>query len=100
MVEKVNKDSESLVYIVNEQAKKYLTRAGEERIDVINFCDDSGNPIVYKEDIEIYFKHMNVHEVYKPTVNIDGIRVELRWSPIIRGPYEVFFNGIRLNPEY
>ena len=63
------------MYIVNEQAKKYLTRAGEARTDVINFCDDSGNPIVYEKDTEIYFKHLNVHEVYKPKINRDGIRV-------------------------
>ena len=51
LIEKGGKDAESLVYIVNEQAKKYLTRAGEDRTDVINFCDDSGNPIVYKGEI-------------------------------------------------
>ena len=43
---------------------------------------------------------MNTHEVYKPEVKQDGVRVELKWMPIVRGPYEVFFNGIRLNPEY
>lgn len=29
-----------MVYIVNEHARKYLTRAGEPRIDVINVCDE------------------------------------------------------------
>jgi hypothetical protein len=98
--QKVNKDEEAMVYIVNEQAKKYLTRAGEERMDVINFCDAAGNPIIYKGDVNIYFKHIKIQEIYKPSIEMKGVRVELRWTPMIRGPYEVFFNGIRLNPEY
>lgn len=39
------RDVESMVYIVNESAKKYVTRAGEKRIDVITLCDGDSNPI-------------------------------------------------------
>ena len=28
------------------------------------------------------------------------MRVELKWRPTIRGPYEIYIEGIRLNPDY
>lgn len=39
---------ESLVYIVNNDSKHYLTRAGEKRVDFIQVCDVEFNPIEYK----------------------------------------------------
>lgn len=58
---------DAMIYIVNENAKKYLTRAGEDRIDVINFCDDEGNPLHQSaEQLDIYFKHMNLEEIIRP----------------------------------
>lgn len=55
-----------MVYIVNENGRKYLTRAGEERTDLINLCDDDSNPIVYEGPLEVYFKHLNLSELIKP----------------------------------
>lgn len=49
-----------MVYIVNENAKKFLTRAGEVRVDVINVCDDEGNPINFNPETKIYFRHLNI----------------------------------------
>lgn len=57
---KKDKNVESMVYIVNEQARKYLTRAGEVRVDVISLCDADGNAINYSPETKIYFKHLNV----------------------------------------
>ena len=71
----VEKNVESMVYIVNDNARKYLTRAGEERIDVINICDDDGNPINHTGELKIYFKHLNLPEFIEPEINIDGIKV-------------------------
>lgn len=89
-----------MVYIVNENSRKYLTRAGEERVDIVNLCDSDGNPINHEGPLKIYFKHMNLPEYINPEISIDGIKVELKWAPTVRGPYEVYVNQIRLNPDY
>ena len=49
-----------MVYIVNEHARKFLTRAGEPRTDVINVCDEEGNAINFNPATKIFFRHLNI----------------------------------------
>jgi hypothetical protein len=39
-----------MVYVVNDECKSYLTRAGEPRIDTIQFCDSNDNPINHDKE--------------------------------------------------
>lgn len=50
-----------MAYIVNENSKKFLTRAGEPRTDVINVCDEEGSPINFNPNTKIYFRHLNIN---------------------------------------
>ncbi len=92
-----------MVYIVNEHARKFLTRAGEPRTDVINVCDEEGNVINFNPATKIFFRHLNIDsQIIVPEIKYDayGTRIELKWTPTVRGPYEVFLNTTRLNPNY
>lgn len=66
---KSEKSIESMVYIVNEKAVKFLTRAGEERIDVINACDEEGNVTKLKPGSKVWFRHLNIlSEILVPAI--------------------------------
>lgn len=68
---------------------------------MINVCDEEGNPTTLRPGTEIQFRHLNLHsEIIIPQIKEDGMRIELIWTPTIRGPYEVFLNNTRLNPNY
>jgi hypothetical protein len=57
---------ENLVYVVNDECKKFLTRAGEPRVDYIQLCDPDNNPIDYKEKIDVIFVHINRLAIVRP----------------------------------
>lgn len=61
-----------MVYIVNEHARKFLTRAGEPRTDVINVCDEEGNAISFNPATKIYFRHLNIEsEIIVPEIKCE-----------------------------
>jgi hypothetical protein len=54
--------------VVNDECKKFLTRAGEERVDYIMFCDSNNNPLNYDGLIDVFFLHINKLAIIKPKV--------------------------------
>ena len=40
-----------MVYVINDECKKYLTRAGEPRTDYIQLCDANNNPVNYGKEL-------------------------------------------------
>lgn len=60
IIEMKEANVEQMVYIVNEHARKFLTRAGEARVDVINVCDEEGNAINWNPATKVYFRHLNI----------------------------------------
>jgi hypothetical protein len=48
------------VYLVHENALKYITRAGEVRTDVVQAVDQDGNPTTFKRGTLVQFRHFNL----------------------------------------
>ncbi len=63
-------------------------------------CDADYNPIEYKAEVDIYFKHINNLCKIVPEVERKGLKIGLGWTPTIRGHYKVYFNNVCLNPDY
>lgn len=94
------KNIENMVYIVNEDCKKHLTRAGEFRTDFIQLCDAYGNPIDFRDKLEVYFEHINKLATYKPELERNELQIGLKWCPTVRGHYYLYINDVRMNPTY
>jgi len=77
-----------------------LTRAGEERVDYILFCDSNNNPLDYEGEIDVFFLHINKLAMIKPHIERKNMQFGLRWSPIVRGHYYMYINHVRMNPTY
>lgn len=86
--------------MVGDDCKKYLTRAGETRIDYIQFCDSSCNPIEYSKSFEVRFIHSNHLAVIEPyIVRKEGL-FGLKWTPTIMGHYYIYIDSYIINPDH
>lgn len=86
--------------MVNDECKKFLTRAGEPRVDYIQICDRDGNPIDYREKLDVVLVHINKLAIIRPEIIVKDLQRGLRWVPTIRGHYYIYINKVRLNPPY
>lgn len=86
--------------MVNDECKKFLTRAGEPRVDYILLCDSNNNPVDYHKPLDIYFLHINRLAIIRPEVERRNMQFGLKWTPKIRGHYYLYINNVRMNPTY
>lgn len=89
-----------MVLMLSERSEKFLTQAGKERIDIINFFDEENNQVVFVPN-DILFRHCKIPGlIIVPEVEKDNGDVLLRWTPTVRGEYEIIMNSIKLNTAY
>ena len=86
--------------MVNEECKKYLTRANEPRTDYVQLCDSTGNPVDWKEGLDVRLVHINKLSVIQPELMRRGIQLGLKWCPTVKGHYYLYINSVRINPSY
>lgn len=91
---------ENLVYVINDDCKRFLTRAGELRTDFIQLCDSNHNPINYTKPLDIKLVHVNRLAIVEPEIVKRGMQLGLKWVPTVRGHYYLYINKCLMNPTY
>ncbi|CAK91166.1 unnamed protein product (macronuclear) [Paramecium tetraurelia] len=89
------------INMLSKQELGVASRAGQERIDYIEFKDSLGNRINNFSYSTIVFVHSLFNQIqYIPKQEQGGSGLNLIWTPIFKGVYKLYIDDVRIKGRY